>query len=100
MLLQSDTFSIGEGEKFVVVHDRVHVLHPQCVHIAVKQDVPPFVLVCRFVQISEDVGEEPVCPVAGDGVQDTIQLNHGASLGVQGVQLCGQAKSNQQSHKR
>lgn len=38
--LQPNALAIGQGQQPVVVHHGVHVLHPQGIHIAIKQDVP------------------------------------------------------------
>ena len=32
------TFTVGQGEKFVVVQHRVQVLHPLWVHVTIKDD--------------------------------------------------------------
>ena len=92
MFLQPDPLPVGKSEQFVVVHDRVHVLHPQSIDIPIKQDILPLILLCRAVDFSEDVGEESVCPVSGDGVQNAIELNNCDSLGVHGVQFSGEAQ--------
>ena len=39
---ESDPLSVGERQEFVVVHDGVHVLDPQRVHVAVVKNVPSF----------------------------------------------------------
>ena len=52
MFLQSDSLPVGQGEQLVVVHDGVHALHPQRVHVAVKEDVLPLVLVRGLVDLS------------------------------------------------
>ena len=92
MFLETDSLSIGESQELVVVHDRVHVLHPQGIHVSVKQNVLPLVLLRRSVDLSEDVGEETVRPVSSHGVQDPVQLYHRHCLGVYGVQLGAQTQ--------
>ena len=92
MFLKPYPFTIGKCEQLVVVHDRVHVLHPQGIHVSIKEDVPPFILVCRLVDLSEDVGEETVCPVSCHGVQYAVQFNDTASFWVQSVEFGHQAK--------
>ena len=47
----------------------------------------------HLVNFSEDVGEEAVCPVAGVGIEYSVQLHNTPVLGVYGVQLRGQSKS-------
>ena len=77
----------------IVVHDRVHVLHPQCIDISVKHNVLPLVLVRRFVDFAENVGQESIGPVTCGGVQDAVQLDDTAVLGVDGEELGRQAQS-------
>ena len=48
MFLETDSFSVGQCEQTVVVHHTVHVLYPQCIHIAVKHDVFPLIFVSRL----------------------------------------------------
>lgn len=67
MTLQADAFSIRKREEAVVVHDGVHVLNPHCIHISVKDDVPPLifpVLRQRLIDLAEDLREKAVRPVA------------------------------------
>ena len=52
VFLQADPLPVGQGEQLVVVHDRVHALHPQRVHVAVKEDVLPLVLLRGSVDLS------------------------------------------------
>lgn len=51
MVLQTYALSVGEREQLVVVHHTVHVLHPHCIHIAIKDQVPvhddSVVRICR-----------------------------------------------------
>ena len=41
VFLESDPLAVSQGQKTVVVHDGVHVLHPEGIHIAVIHDVLP-----------------------------------------------------------
>lgn len=49
-------------------------------------------LIRRLVDLPEDVGQHPICPVSGGGVQDAVELYDTHSLGVQDIQLCHQPK--------
>lgn len=49
-------------------------------------------LIRGLVDLPEDVGQHPICPVSGGGIQDAIQLYDTHSLGVQDIQLCHQPK--------
>ena len=89
MLLQPNSLAISQRQQPVVVHNRVHVLDPQCVHVAVKHNVLPLVLICWFVDLTEYAGQQTVSPVPCDGIQCTVELYHCACLGIHHVQLCG-----------
>eukprot|EP00982_Pelagococcus_subviridis_P009577 30935-Pelagococcus_subviridis.AAC.12 len=54
---ETHAFAVGQREKLVVVHHRVHVLDPHRVDVAVEDDVPRLVRVRRqrFRQRPEDV---------------------------------------------
>lgn len=95
VFLEPDSLSVSESEELIVVHNRVHILHPQSIHISIKQDVLPLFLLSRSIDFSEDVGQEAVGPVSCDGVQDTIQLYHSHCLGIHGVQLCTETQSEE-----
>ena len=99
MFLQPDPLPVGQRQQSVVVHHRVHVLHPQGVHVAVEQDVLALVLVGGAVDLAEDVGEEAVGPVAGDRVQDAVELDDAHGLGVHHVQLGVDAESGRTKFK-
>eukprot|EP00968_Pinguiococcus_pyrenoidosus_P001316 scaffold58_cov256-Pinguiococcus_pyrenoidosus.AAC.11 len=56
--LEADALSVGEGEELVVVHNGVHVLHPQRVHVAVVDEPAHLVLAPgrqRLIQLAEDL---------------------------------------------
>mmetsp|Transcript_15514 Transcript_15514/g.36067 ORF Transcript_15514/g.36067 Transcript_15514/m.36067 type:complete len:255 (-) Transcript_15514:639-1403(-) len=75
--LEPDALAVGQGEEAVIVHDRVHVLHPHRVDVAVVEDPTDLVLAVlgqRLVELAEELGEDAVGPVAGDGVHDAIEL--------------------------
>ena len=55
VLLQPDPLPVGQRQQLVVVHDRVHALHPQGVHVTIKQNVLAFVLLRWPVDLTEDV---------------------------------------------
>ena len=76
VVLQADALAVGQREQLVVVHDRVHVLDPEGVDVAVVEDVAAGLgaLGQRAVDLAEDVGEEAVRPVAGVRVQDTCLM--------------------------
>ena len=71
-------------QEFVVVEDRVEVLDPLGVNVAVENDPLPLVDLASHVvdDPSEDVREEAVAPLARVRVQDSVErlLRHG--LGV------------------
>jgi len=85
--LQSDTFSISQCKQPIVVHDRVHILDPKRVDVAVKDEVLPLVLVRRSVDVSENVRQKSVGPVPRVRVQDSVQFHYAAILRVDSVQL-------------
>ena len=93
VFLKPDSLSIGKGEQFIIVHDRVHILYPQCIHIAIKENILSLILLGRSIDFSEDVGEESVGPVPCNWIQDTVELYHSNCLGIHGVELCAETKS-------
>ena len=82
MLEESDALAVRQREEPVVVHDGVHVLDPQRVHVAVKHDVLALALVSRLVDVAEDVRQQSVSPVSRGRVQNAVQFNNTAVLGV------------------
>lgn len=40
MGLETNALPVGQGQQLVVVHHRVHVFHPQGIHVAIEQDIP------------------------------------------------------------
>ena len=57
MALQSNALSVGQCQQAVVVHNRVHVFNPQCVHVTVEDEILALVPVGRPVDVSKDVGQ-------------------------------------------
>lgn len=93
VFLEPDPLSIGKSEQFIIVHDRVHIFYPQCIYIAIKENILPLVLLSRSIDFSEDVGEEPVSPVPCNWIQDTIELYHSDCLGIHSVEFGGETQS-------
>ena len=93
MFLQSNSLSVGQRQETIIVHHRVHVLHPQCINITIKQDVLALVLIVGPIDLAEDVGQQTIGPVTSDWVQDTIQLYDTHGLGVHDVDLSGYTES-------
>eukprot|EP00964_Phaeocystis_antarctica_P090034 scaffold57524_cov55-Phaeocystis_antarctica.AAC.2 len=93
--VEPDPLAVGQREQPVVVHDAVHVLDPHGVDVAVVDDVPPLVapLGHRPVHIAEDIGEQPVGPVARRGVEQAVELVDGHGLGVDEEDLGGQPEA-------
>lgn len=56
LLRHGDALSIDEGQHFIVVHDRVHALDPQCVHRAIEKD--PFLIWLLILTQAVDEGTE------------------------------------------
>lgn len=54
LLRHGDALSIDEGQHFIVVHDRVHALDPQCVHRAIEKD--PFLIWLLILTQAVDEG--------------------------------------------
>ena len=54
VFLQTYTLPVGQCEQTVVIHYGVHVLYPQCIHVSVEYDVLSLILVCWFVDLSEE----------------------------------------------
>lgn len=75
---QTNAFIIGQRQQFVVVHDRVHVLDPERVHVAVVEYVAALLLVRWFIDLAEDVREQTVRPVTRVRVENTflVLINH------------------------
>ena len=86
---QSNAFAVGQGKEFVVVHDRVHVFDPHRVDVAVEHDVTYLVTIGRqrTVELTEDVRQQAVCPVARLRIELSVELRHRLRLGVDDVQL-------------
>ena len=89
MVHESDAFAVGQGEELVIVHHRVHVLHPHRVDVSVEHDPPNLVASRRqrLAQGSKVVGEDAVGPVSGLRVHLSVELSHGLRLGVDDVDL-------------
>ena len=100
MFLKTNSLAISQSQEPVVIHNRVHVFNPESVYVAVKHDVLALVLVCWFVNLSEDTGQQPIRPVSCDWVQCTIQLHHCAGFGVHDVQFGGDTKPAGKSGSR
>ena len=93
MFLKSNSLAISQGQEPVVIHNRVHVFNPQSVHVAIEHDVLALILVCWFVDLAEDTGQQTIRPVSCDWVQCTVQLHYCACLGVHHVQFGGDTKT-------
>ena len=85
--LQADALAVGQREQLVVVHDRVHVLDPERVHVTVVENVAALFLVRGLVDLAEDVGEETVGPVARVRVEYAVELDDRARLGIERVEF-------------
>lgn len=74
---QPDSLSVGQGEDLVVIHNRIHILNPQRIHISIKHDVLAFGAagVKGFVYGAEDVGQKTVVPIPSLRVQNSVQFN-------------------------
>ena len=92
MFLQPDSLPVRQGQQTVVVHDRVHILYPESVHVAVVHEVLALILVGGFVNLAEDVGQQSVGPVTRGWVQYPVQLNDATLLGVDGEAPGGQVQ--------
>lgn len=53
---------------------------------------PPFFFVCRFIDVTEYVRQDPISPISGDWIKDSIQLDHTHSFRVQAVHFGQQAQ--------
>ena len=93
MLLKTYPFTIRQGQQLVVVHHRVHVFNPQGIDVAIKHDVLSFVLLCGFIDVTEDTGKKTVCPVSGYWIQRAVQFNNGTCFSVECVQLRGNSET-------
>ncbi len=49
--LETDALPIGQSQQLVIIHHAVHALNPHSVHIAIKQDVPSFILHTKAIVI-------------------------------------------------
>jgi len=65
--------------------------NPQSIDVAVVDDILSLFLVRCLVDITEDVRQEAVRPVPGVGIEDSVQFHDAPLLGVDGVQLGGDA---------
>ena len=99
VFLQTDALSVGQSQQAVVIHDRVHVLHPEGINISIIDNVLAFILVCGLVDLTEDVGQQSIRPVSGGRVQDAVQLNDTAIFGVDGELLGLNSKPAMQQSK-
>lgn len=68
MFLQTNSFTVCQCQQTIVIHDRVHVLYPQSIYVTIIHNVLLLILVCWFVNFTEDVGKKSVCPVSSDWV--------------------------------
>mmetsp|Transcript_141451 Transcript_141451/g.271457 ORF Transcript_141451/g.271457 Transcript_141451/m.271457 type:complete len:237 (+) Transcript_141451:6980-7690(+) len=95
MLLKPDSLSVCKRQELVVIHDRVHVLHPDCIYITIIKDVPSLWLVHRngLVDFTEDLGQQTISPITCLRIQDPIQLIGGDSLWIDWKQFGGQVES-------
>ena len=84
-----DTFSIDECEHFVVIHDRVHGLDPECVHGSVE-DKPFLVWFLVSTGLPHHTGEYPICPLVGAQVELSVELTKRQGLGIDRVVLQSQ----------
>mmetsp|Transcript_14245 Transcript_14245/g.29089 ORF Transcript_14245/g.29089 Transcript_14245/m.29089 type:complete len:218 (-) Transcript_14245:3195-3848(-) len=80
--LQGDALVGGESEHPVVVHYRVHGLDPVGVEVSIKHD-PLGLGVGHGREVTHDVGQEAVLPLAGGKRDETVQLLSLDSLGVE-----------------
>jgi len=92
MSLKPNTFSVGQRQQSVVVHNGVHVLNPQSIHVAVEDQVLALVLVGRLVDVAENARQKAVGPVPCVWIQNAVKLHHAAILRVDGVQFCCQTQ--------
>mmetsp|Transcript_24250 Transcript_24250/g.59856 ORF Transcript_24250/g.59856 Transcript_24250/m.59856 type:complete len:305 (+) Transcript_24250:6836-7750(+) len=81
--------AVGESEELVVVEDRVEVLGPLGVHVAVKHDpVAPVLLASQGHQdATKYVGKDTIRPLQSGGVELAVELVLGDGLGVDDVGL-------------
>mmetsp|Transcript_2368 Transcript_2368/g.7865 ORF Transcript_2368/g.7865 Transcript_2368/m.7865 type:complete len:305 (+) Transcript_2368:7017-7931(+) len=93
--IEPDALAVGQCEKLVVVHHRVHVLDPERVDVAVVDNVAPLLLALghRPVHIAEEIGEQPVGPVTGGGVEHAVELVDVDRLRVNHEELRGQVET-------
>ena len=72
----SQTLSIGQSKKFVVIQDRVQILNPIRVHISVEYDPLAFARLASHVvnNLTQDVSEKTVSPLTSVGVKASIQI--------------------------
>lgn len=95
MVLQSDPFTVWQSEQLVVIHDRVHVLNPDGVDVAIEDNVMPLVLAVRkgLVHLPEGVAQKAITPIACVCVKLAVELIHVLRFRVQHMQLCWQFKA-------
>ena len=81
-----DDLSAVQAQLLVVVQHRVHVLNPDSVHGAVKDD--PLALWGGVSgTLPKDLGQDPILPFMTHRVKLAIQLTHGDAFGVHDMEL-------------
>lgn len=98
VFLQSYSLSISQCQQLVIIHDRVHILDPQRIHITIEHNILALVLLGRFVDFTEDTRQQTIRPITCYGVECTVQLDDRAGLGIHDEQLglCAKTKQQQQ----
>ena len=80
MSFKGDSFVVGEGQDFIVVHDGVHGLDPLGIQVTIEEQ-PLGVLVGDLAEGTEGFGEETVFPLLGGQVV-AVEIFGGDGFGV------------------
>mmetsp|Transcript_110735 Transcript_110735/g.352711 ORF Transcript_110735/g.352711 Transcript_110735/m.352711 type:complete len:877 (-) Transcript_110735:5495-8125(-) len=82
-----ETLAVRQGQQLVVVKDRVQVLGPLGINVAVEHDplTPVFLAARAVAHAAQDVREDAIRPLEGGGVQLAVQLLLADGLGVHDV---------------
>lgn len=91
MILHFDPLLIGQSQNFIVVHHRVHIFDPECIDVAIEEDVLLLVLlrIQRSVDLAKDAAQQSIGPVARERIENSIKLDDSAGLWIHNVQFRG-----------
>lgn len=83
------TITVSQSQEPAVVHDRVHVLNPHSIYIAIENDPASFSLAWGLVLIAilVDLREKTICPVSTVRVQDAVEFIYCYHLWVHDIKF-------------